>query len=197
MKKLSLIFLSVSAVVVMQACHNRVKDTVKEADSTNAHNDTPKKDSSASVANAKFDDDDAKFAVKAASGGLTEVLLGQLAQKRSKNQQIQQFAAMMITDHTKANNELMALAAKKKISLPAVPGNDDQKTIDKLTQTATVDFDKAYVDDMVEDHKNDIKLFEDATQKLSDTSIKAFAVKTLLVLKKHYDAITNIKNSMK
>jgi putative membrane protein len=198
MKKLNVIFTAALAALMMQACHNKtaVKDSVKESDSANAANDTSKKDTTSAVAAEVFDNDDAKFAVKAASGGLTEVLLGDMASHKSTNARIQQFGAMMVTDHTKANNILAALAKSKKMSLPTIPGNDDQKVIDDLSKKSGTAFDEAYVDDMLKDHENDIKLFQNEAKTATDTTIKAFAIKTLPVLHKHYDAIADIKKSL-
>jgi putative membrane protein len=197
MKKLNLIFIAALAMVTMQACNNGTKDPVKLADSTNAHNDTPKTDTTAGVRAEIVDNDDAKFAVKAASGGLTEVILGDMAARRATNPRIQQFGNMMVMDHTKADSELTALAKDRKISLPTVPGNDDQKVIDELTKKTGSDFDNAYVDAMLADHKNDIKLFENEQKNAVDTAIKAFTIKTLPILHKHYNAIADIKSSPK
>jgi putative membrane protein len=58
------------------------------------------------------------FLRHAASDGLAEVQLGQMAAERATNSEIQRFGQRMVTDHTKANQELMALARSKNISIP-------------------------------------------------------------------------------
>jgi putative membrane protein len=50
---------------------------------------------------------------------------------------------------------------------------------------------------MIDDHKKDIKEFEDASQNCKDADLKAFAVKTLPTLKMHLDAIQKIHDGMK
>src|SRR4051812_40927424 len=55
--------------------------------------------------------DDADFLVNAASGGMLEVQLGQLAQTNSQNQRIKDFGAMMMKDHGEGGVKLKALAA--------------------------------------------------------------------------------------
>ena len=65
------------------------------------------------------DDPDATFYKKAAEGGLFEVDTGNQAEKSSNNQQVKDFGAMLVKDHTAANDKLKALAASKNISLPS------------------------------------------------------------------------------
>ena len=193
MKKLTFITTIAVSAFLLQSCTGN-KDSKASADSANtAKADTAKKDSST----VAVDKDDAKFAVAAANGGMAEVELGQLAQQKAVNGKVKDFGAMMVTDHTKANNEMMALAKSKGITLPTAIGSDEQKTKDGLSAKSGADFDKAYVSNMIDDHKNDIKEFEDASKNCKDADLKAFAVKTLPTLKMHLDAIQKIHDSMK
>lgn len=132
-------------------------------------------------------EEDSKFAVDAANGGMAEVQLGELAQNKGTDPKVKEFAKMMVTDHTKANDELKALAASKNITLPASPSEDKQKTSTDLSSKSGKDFDKAYIDQMVKDHEKTVKLFEDGQKNVKDAEIKAFIDKTLPVLKTHLD----------
>lgn len=193
MKKIILIAMVAISICFMQACNGH-KDSKASADSANtAKADTAKKDSSASA----VDKDDAKFAVAAANGGMAEVELGELAKQKAANAKVKDFGAMMVTDHSKANDELKALAKSKNITLPTVIDRDEQKVKDNLSAKSGADFDKAYVSNMIDDHKKDIKDFEDASNNCKDADLKAFAVKTLPTLKMHLDAIQKIHDSMK
>jgi putative membrane protein len=193
MKKVTFITMITVSVCLMQSCTGH-KDSKGSADSANTANaDTAKKDSSVSA----VDKDDAKFAVAAANGGMAEVELGQLAQQNAANSKVKEFGAMMVADHSKANDEMKALAKSKGIALPAAIDNDEQKVKADLSAKSGPDFDKAYVSNMIDDHKKDIKEFEDASKNCKDADLKAFAVKTLPVLKTHLDAIQKIHDSMK
>jgi putative membrane protein len=103
----------------------------------------------------------------------------------------------MVTDHSKANDELKALAHKLNITLPDSISSDESKTRDDLAKKSGADFDKDYVNDMVDDHKKDVKAFEDAAKNCKDSDLKAFANKTLPTLKMHLEAIEKIKKGMK
>ncbi|MBS1503862.1 MAG: DUF4142 domain-containing protein, partial [Bacteroidetes bacterium] len=90
-----------------------------------------------------------------------------------------------------------AIAQKKNITLPTAPDSSAQKKAKNLALKSGKDFDKAYVDAMVDGHKKAVKLFEDGIKNLQDTTLKAFATKTLPTLKMHLDSINAIKKSMK
>ncbi|MDF2433035.1 MAG: putative rane protein [Mucilaginibacter sp.] len=201
MKKLSLIMPGLLLSGMFMACNNNTKDSKAVADSANTAKDTTKtatKDTSKSTASPlAVDKDDAKFAVEAANGGMAEVELGTLAQQKASNQKVKDFGSMMVTDHTKANDEMKALAKTKNITLPTAISSDEQKVKDDLSKKSGSDFDKAYVNNMIDDHKKDIKAFEDASKNCKDPDLKAFAVKTLPILKMHLDAIQKIHDSMK
>lgn len=130
-------------------------------------------------------DDDTEFMTEAASGGMMEVELGQLAANKAVSADVKKFAKMMVTDHTKANNELKSLAAQKGITLPAMIMEKHQKMVNDLTAKTGKDFDKEYMNMMVDDHKEDIDAFEKAADKGNDADVKAFAAKTLPTLKHH------------
>jgi putative membrane protein len=127
------------------------------------------------------------FAVKAASGGMLEVSLGQLAQQQGMNADVKQFGQIMVNDHGKANAELIRLAKSKKMALPTAPLPRHQQHADHLKSLKGTGFDKAYMDMMVNDHQQTIADFQRASQSETDPELKAFAQKTLPVLRKHLD----------
>ena len=192
MKKLSVITMIALAACMFQACSGN-KDSAETADSINAERDS----ANAVEAGVAADEGDAKFAVDAANGGMAEVALGKLAEGKATNAKVKEFAAMMVADHTKANDELMALAQSKNITLPQAVSSDKQATMDNLTKKSGSDFDKAYVDQMVDDHKKTVSLFEDASKNAKDADIKAFVDKTLPTLKAHLEHANAIHDSMK
>ncbi|MDN3550639.1 DUF4142 domain-containing protein [Mucilaginibacter aquaedulcis] len=194
MKKLSLIMMLALSALMFQACNNAAKTDSKEsADSSNAVKDT----TTTGATGIAVDAGDAKFATDAANGGLTEVAAGKIAQQKAINQKVKDFAAMMVKDHSKANDELMAIAKTKNITLPAAPSEDKQKELTDLSGKSTSDFDKAYVDAMVDGHKKTIALFEDASKNCKDAELKAFATNTLPTIKGHLAEIEAIKKGMK
>ena len=195
MKKLFTISLIALAAYTMQGCNSASKDAKESADSLNKTKDTTS--NASATGGIAVDKDDAKFATEAANGGMAEVALGKLAQQKSTNAEIKNFAAMMVTDHGKVNDELMALAKTKKITLPATVDADHQKKMDDLSKMNGKDFDKAYVDAMVDGHKKTLDLMQNGAKNCKDADLKAFAAKTAPAVQMHLDAINKIKDSMK
>jgi len=179
---------------MFQACNNAAKTDSKEnADSANEVKDS----TTTGATGIAVDQGDSKFATDAANGGLTEVAAAKVAEQKAVNQKVKDFAAMMVKDHGKANDELMAIAKAKNITLPAAPSEDKQKELSDLSAKSTSDFDKAYVDAMVDGHKKTITLFEDAAKNCKDAELKAFATNTLPIIKGHLVEIEAIKKGMK
>ncbi len=136
------------------------------------------------------------FWSKAAQGGMAEVGLSKVAAAKSQNGEVKKFANMMIADHNKANTELKALAAKKTVTLPTEVDSSHKSKMDELNGLTGADFDKTYIEAMVEDHEATVDLFEDAADD-SDADIKAFAAKTLPTLKSHLEMIKGIQSKLK
>ena len=130
-------------------------------------------------------EDESEFLVEAASGGMYEVEMAKLAQQRAKTQQVKDFANRLVEDHTKANEKLKQLAASKGITVPAAMGDEEQRKFNNFRDKETEDFDEEYIEQMVKDHKDDVKDFEDAANDLDDPDVKSFASTTLPTLKEH------------
>lgn len=128
---------------------------------------------------------DRTFAMKAARGGLAEVELGRIASQNASDDSVKQFGQRMVDDHSKANDELKQIASSKGIALPTAASGKDKKTAGRLQKMSGADFDRAYMKDMVADHKADVAEFEREAKSGRDPELKAFAEKTLPTLKEH------------
>jgi putative membrane protein len=128
---------------------------------------------------------DHTFVTKAAQGGMAEVKLGTLATQKADNADVKAFGQQMVDDHSKANDELKQLASKKGITLPTDIDSKDQATYDRLSKLSGAEFDRAYMNDMVSDHRKDVSEFRHESQSGSDPDVKAWAAKTLPTLEHH------------
>ncbi|HEX8948573.1 MAG TPA: DUF4142 domain-containing protein [Dissulfurispiraceae bacterium] len=128
---------------------------------------------------------DKQFVHAAASGGMMEVQLGQMAQQKAQSPEVKDFGSRMVTDHGRANDELKKIAQQKNIALPDQLSKSDKKSVDKLSKASGADFDKKYMETMVKDHANDVAVFRGAAQKVKDPDLNGWATKTLPVLEQH------------
>ncbi|MCC3155904.1 DUF4142 domain-containing protein [Hymenobacter sp. 15J16-1T3B] len=134
-------------------------------------------------------DFDSEFLTKAASGGMLEVELGKLVSQKAVSAEAKQYAQHMVTDHTKANEELKAIARQKNITLPDGLADDHKDVYDDVADEKGLDLDKKYLREMQKDHEEDVKEFTEASVKAADPAVKAFAAKTLPTLKMHLDMV--------
>jgi putative membrane protein len=128
---------------------------------------------------------DQTFLKEAAEGGLAEVELGQLAAEKSSNEEVKRFAERMVEDHGKANENLKQLAAQKGVSLPSEPSAKQKANKERLAKLSGEEFDKAYMSDMLNDHRTDIAAFEQESDSGKDSDIKEFASQALPTLREH------------
>jgi putative membrane protein len=126
---------------------------------------------------------DKAFIAKTMKDGMTEVELGKLAGSNGQSAEVKQFGQRMVDDHTKAGDELQAIASK----LGYTPKNAgaDKGDVKKFSKLKGAKFDREYSKHMVKDHEKTVKNFEKESQKGESDELKAFASKTLPSLQEH------------
>lgn len=132
---------------------------------------------------------DQRFVHEAAEGGMAEVELGKLASNKASSPTVKALAERMVTDHSKANDELKSLAASKNIMLPTDVGSMHKGKLDRFSKMSGDAFDRAYLGEMMSDHQKDIAAFKKEAQSGTDPEIKAWAAKTLPTLEAHLKAV--------
>jgi putative membrane protein len=132
---------------------------------------------------------DRDFIRKAAEGGMKEVEMGRMGEQQAKSADVKSFGRRMVTDHSKANNELMALASRK--------GARVSNKAPKMEHMGGANFDKEYMSAMVKDHEKDLAEFQREASNGSDPDLKAFAAKTSKVIQKHLDLAKSTESKLK
>jgi len=128
---------------------------------------------------------DHKFVMETAMGGLKEVELGRIAAQQGATDAVKQYGQRMVDDHTKANTELMTLATSKGMTLPTELDEKHREDVTKLSGMSGAEFDRAYAKMMVNDHKKKVDNFEKQSTRGRDPDLKAFATKTLPTVQEH------------
>src|SRR5713101_5859747 len=156
---------------------------------TGANADAPKASPSpakgAAKAAGKMSAADKTFMMNAAKGGMMEVKWGKLAAQNGQSADVKKFGNRMVTDHSKANSELMALAKEEGVSLPGAKSPGKWKS------------DKDYMDMMVKDHQADLAEFQKQAQSGTDPDLKAFAGKYSKVVQQHLDLAKQTQSKLK
>jgi putative membrane protein len=136
--------------------------------------------------------EDSSFVLEAAKGGMMEVEAGNLAQQNASSQRVKDFGAMMVRDHSAANNELKSMVSGRNFMLPDSLPADMRKHMNELKKLNGKAFDSHYVSMMLSDHKKDVSKFEKESKDAKDADIRNWAGKTLPTLKTHLDSIQAI-----
>lgn len=140
---------------------------------------------------------DRKFAMMAAQGGMSEVEMARLALTKASSDEVKQYAQKMIDDHTAANTELMQIASTKNLTLPTAPDAKHRAMMARMEKLSGAAFDREYV--MMAGHKDHMKmekLFRDESTRGRDADLKAFAAKTLPVVRQHLQLARDLHDKM-
>ena len=155
---------------------------------TGANSDAPKAKASASPAGkaaSKLSAVDKTFMMNAAKGGMMEVEWGKLAAQNGQNADVKKFGNRMVTDHSKANSDLMALAKEEGVTLPGGKSPGKWKS------------DKDYMEMMVKDHQADLTEFQKEAQSGTDPDLKAFAAKGAKMVSTHLKLAQETQGKLK
>ncbi|MEO6903961.1 MAG: DUF4142 domain-containing protein [Bacteroidia bacterium] len=167
-------FLSIS--MLFNSCSNskNPEDTKQAAEGINEQNF----DTHATEKNAQY-------LVDAYSNGLMEIELAKSVKDKTANQDVKKMADMMISEHTQVNAQLKGFADQKNIALPQGLSTDQMDETNKAMKKEGHELDKFYVDNLVSEHKDAVKLYETAADKEQDADLKKFFASALPDLKSH------------
>jgi putative membrane protein len=129
-------------------------------------------------------------------GSMTEIKASGLAITNSNNQKVISLAKMLIEDHTKVDSALKELKADKKITDSVTISSAHMATINDISKKSGAVFDKAYLQLIVNDHEQAVKLYTSASNS-SDSKIKKIASENLPAIKMHLDSANKICIALK
>lgn len=164
-------------MLAMTACgNNEAEDPAEVAEDANDERFDERKN-----------EKDANFLVDAASISMEEIKLGELAQQKGSMAEVKALGKMMVTEHTKALDDVQSLAETKMVTLPTALPEDAMEAYNKLNEKSGKEFDEAYCGMMVKGHKQAIDKFEKASNDAGDADIRNWASSSIPVLQMHLD----------
>ncbi|HEY6802743.1 MAG TPA: DUF4142 domain-containing protein [Pyrinomonadaceae bacterium] len=137
---------------------------------------------------------DQKFMMMAGSGGMAEIEMAQIALQKSSNDAVKQYAQKMIDDHTMAGDELKQIASMKNVTLSM---QSNARSMAKMQNASGMEFDMMYLKEAVKGHQDMEKLFMKESMSGKDMETKAFAAKTLPVVRTHLQMAREVMMNMK
>jgi putative membrane protein len=184
--KLSAIAVALLAFTACQEAGQKTEDPSEVAENSNE----AKMDNSDSLKNADY-------MVSAASGNLAEVELAKTATTKSKDSEIKKIAADLVTAHQGLYGEVKSLATSKGVTVPESADEDASKKAKDLLDTKAADFDKKWVDELIDKHEATVKKYEDVAANTSDADLRAWVTATIPKVKDHLMMLQAKKDKMK
>lgn len=142
-------------------------------------------------------EDSKAFMRKAISGDVAEVKMGELAQSKSQNSQVQNFGQTLVQDHGANEAKAKSVAQQVGVTPPSKSPKQAQQEYDKLSKMNGSSFDREFVNYAVKDHQKDVKAFSNEAKQADNKQVAQFAEETLPTLQKHLQMAENLQKSMK
>lgn len=158
---------------------------------------TPEKSGSAQKSGKDEAGRDAKRMKDLAIANMVEVETGKLALEKAQDPKVKEFAQHMVDDHGKMLEELKQLAQAKSVELPSAPDAKHEKVMKKLQSASGADFDREYMQAMVRDHRDALKLAQRTAKGAKDSELKASAQKAAPEIQDHLKMAQEISKSEK
>jgi putative membrane protein len=150
---------------------------------------------SAAAQQAKSLSSDSLFILKAASVGLLQVKLAELAEKKGSSPAVVEFGKRMGTEYSKTNEEFKAAAKQAAFAAPVML-RQDQQILDRFKGTGRSSFDKAYMGEMVRQHNEEVKLFQQESASGRVQSLKQLASRMLPEIEQRLGLATQTAGSV-
>lgn len=188
--KLKMILFNLTIAVLFFSCDGKnTRDAGESADNDEFSGNMENRDN-----NNKWDQERRNdFVKKAALINMTEIRAGEIAQNKGQSQEIKNYGQTLVNDHKKANQELKNIAQNQNI--PQNLDEDHREKIQELQEASNNEFDRKFLDMMVEGHEDAIDKFEDAQKNLSgQQQLKSWVDNTLPVLRRHLEKAKQLKD---
>ena len=139
---------------------------------------------------------DAAFLRDAASANMMEIRLGQTAQTKAMNSAVKQFGQRMVNDHTNLQNQVASLVTANKVSVSQAMNSKNQDEFNRVNKLSGQAFDSAYINLMVQAHRQDIANFQTQSQSAKSTQVRTLATNSLPVLQQHLSLATQVASQV-
>ena len=186
MRSWTLTVLALGLAASVAACSG---DRAKNANSSAAGSDTPAVGTTGANADRDFIQDQLE-------DGQAEVLVARIAIDKASDPQVKEFAETMVRDHEKAAEDLRQAASAANVQLEATEPDHDHKNLQEdLAKLTGRDFDKKYIDAMVDEHQEAVSELEKKADS-SNVQVHDWVAKTLPTVRQHLDRAKQLKQTL-
>jgi putative membrane protein len=117
-----------------------------------------------------------------------EVAMGGLASTKAEAVGVKQYGQQLMKDHRLADQMVADLAKQENVRLEAKAHSpSERETMERLKKASKSDFDREFLNAMVEDHEKDIDMVKRVQSETDDLNLKGLLQKLLPTLEQHLD----------
>lgn len=128
---------------------------------------------------------DKDFLVKVATCSNAGLEISKLAEKKASSPEVKEFAVMLNKEHKAAYDKLGDLLKNRKVGTLAGLEKETRDEIKRLGDKEGKEFDRAFLEHMIREHKKAIAMVENQAQNGKEADIRDFAKGVLPDLRKH------------
>ena len=140
---------------------------------------------------------DANFLSDMAKADMAEVSAGKLAASKAASAEVRKYGQHMVEEHSKMLAEGGKVAKSKGVTPPSELDKKHKSAAQKLEELQGAEFDRAYMEQMVKDHEDALKLAKEAASEAKDPEVKALAQKAMPHLRKHLEMAKQLAGKAK
>jgi putative membrane protein len=139
---------------------------------------------------------DQEFIARVIDANLTEVNLSNLAGKSASDEEVKKFAQHLIDDHKMMNQKALELANAKKVAVASGLNPKQREAMATLSRLSGKDFDRKFVDTMVMDHEEVMKMFERCQKDTKDEAVKKLCEEALPTVRDHLKEARSLQEKL-
>jgi putative membrane protein len=137
-----------------------------------------------------------EFIAHAMDCNLFERDLANTARSKAENADVKKYAEQLYDDHDRMSKELLDFAKEKKLAVASGTSRDQKAKVADLLKLRGKDFDRRFVDIMVEEHEKAIDMMQHCAKESKDEKVRSISEKALPTLKKHLEEARALKKKL-
>lgn len=136
------------------------------------------------------------FMVEAAQNDLGEIDMAQIALHNSGTRDVRDFANMIKSDHTNALDDLADLMQASNVQIPRSIPAQTQRDISRMASLQGGEFDREFVNMVVDEHQKTIEMFRDQQSTTRDADLQKYLEDTLPILEMHLEKAQRLQTKL-
>ncbi|MFL5494635.1 MAG: DUF4142 domain-containing protein [Gemmatimonadales bacterium] len=138
---------------------------------------------------------DSSFIATAGSLGLLQEKLGKMAQDKGSSASVKDFGKRMVDEYSQANQKLAAGAKQAAYPSPVML-RQHREILNRFSNMGRSSFDKKYMAEMVNEHGDAVRLFQEEAKEGRVASLKQLASSLLPTVQQHLALATQTAGSV-